>query len=214
MRAQPIKAIIFDFGGVLLDWNPRHLYRRYFEEPQQMEAFLKEINFTAWNARQDQGRPFVEAVAELSSQFPHHAKLIRAYHEHWEDSIAGPIAGTVLIARALKGAGYPLYGLTNWSAETFPLAYDKYDFLRLFDTIVVSGEVRLIKPDPQIFELTRQKTGQPAAHCLLIDDSADNLAVAIKMGFQTILYRSPELLEQRLLELGLLLPSWRETLTP
>lgn len=178
MPVQTIKAIIFDLGGVVIDWNPRHLYRRYFESPEEMEAFLSEIRFAAWNAQQDRGRPWAQGVAELSVQFPHRAELIRAYWEHWEESIGGPITGTVEIVRRLKSAGWPLYALTNWSGETFPIARPEYDFLELFEVIIVSGEVGLIKPDPAIFRLALQKTGANAAECLLIDDHAENIAVA------------------------------------
>ncbi len=199
-----IQAIIFDFGGVLLEWNPRHLYRRYFDQPEEMEAFLSEIDFSSWNAQQDKGRPWTEAVAVLSAQFPHRAELIRAYHEHWEESVTGAIEGTVEIVRRLKRAGYPLFALSNWSAETFPIARRKYDFLNLFDVIVVSGEVGLIKPDPAIFELAVQRTGVPASQCLFIDDHEANIDVAQRLGMQTILFRSPEALARELAEMGLL----------
>ena len=213
MQSPPIKAIVLDMGGVLLDWNPRHLYKRYFEEPAQMEQFLSEINFAAWNAMQDKGRTFRDGVAELSSLFPHRAALIRAYHEHWEESITGPIPGVAQIARALKSAGYPLFGLTNWSAETFPIAYRKYgDLFKLFDHIVVSGEVHLLKPDPRIFELVIQAAGVPPSRCLLVDDSAENIAAAARMGFETIHFVSAEQLERELLDMELLGPSWRRTI--
>ncbi len=198
-----IRAIIFDLGGVLVDWNPRNLYHRYFDRPEDMEAFLSEIDFTRWNLQQDKGRPFAEGVAELSAQFPHRAELIRAYHEHWEDSVGGPIIGTVEIARRLKRHGWRLYALTNWSAETFPIARRKYGFLGLFDAIVVSGEVQLVKPDPAIFELTVRQTGAAAAQCLLIDDNAENVAVAQRLGMQAILFRSPDALERELREMGI-----------
>ncbi|TLN14283.1 HAD family phosphatase, partial [bacterium] len=112
-------AVIFDFGGVLIEWDPFCLYGPYFNNDRAaMQRFLDEIGFTAWNARQDAGRPFAEGVAELSAQFPQHAPLIRAYHERWEETIVGPIEGTVEILHALKQKGYPLYALSNWSAET------------------------------------------------------------------------------------------------
>ncbi len=199
-----IKAIIFDFGGVLLEWNPRNLYRRYFDRPEEMEAFLSEIDFTSWNAQQDKGRPWDEAVAVLSAQFPHRAELIRAYHEHWEESVGGPIEGTVEIARRLKRAAYHIVGLTNWSAETFPIARRKYDFLHLFDAIIVSGEVGLIKPDPAIFELAVKKTGVPASQCVFIDDHEANVAMAQRLGMQAVLFRGTGALEAKLAEMGIL----------
>ncbi len=212
MHSERIKAIIFDLGGVLLDWNPRYLYRRYFASPDAMEAFLAEIDFPAWNAQQDGGRRFAEAVAELSARFPQHAGLISAYPEHWEESVAGPIEGTVRLLGALKRAGYPLFALSNWSAETFPIARRKYGFLQLFDHVVISGEVSLLKPDRRIFELVAQKAQRAPAECLLIDDAAENIAVASSIGFQTLHFKSAESLETRLTELGILGPSWRDSL--
>lgn len=204
MLASRIKAIIFDFGGVLLDWNPHNLYRPFFDGSQQIDQFLSEIDFTDWNRQQDKGRPFVEGVAELSARFPQHAHLIRAYHEQWEDSITGPIAGTVDILQTLKAAGYAVYGLSNWSAETFPIAYRKYDFFKLLDGYIISGDVRLVKPDPAIFRLTLEMIGRPAGECLLIDDSPQNIETARQLGLATILFRSPEVLDEELHKLGLL----------
>ena len=200
----PIKAIIFDFGGVLLQWDPHQLYRRYFNQPQKIDQFLAEINFSSWNAEQDRGRPFEIGVAELSSQFPQYAHLIRAYYDHWEDSVVGPIAGTVEILRELKRAGYSLYGLSNWSAETYPRIRHQYDFFNLFDEIILSGKVKLIKPDPAIFNLTLKKINRPVSECLLIDDSDANIIAAKKLGFATIQFQSPKQLRTELLQLNLL----------
>jgi|SRR5271157_82160 len=200
----PIKAIIFDFGGVLLQWDPHKLYRRYFDQPQQIDQFLEEINFSSWNAEQDRGRPFETGIAELSSQFPQYAHLIRAYYDHWEDSVVGSIAGTVKILRELKRAGYPLYGLSNWSAETYPRVRHRYDFFNLFDEIILSGKVKLIKPDPAIFNLTLNKINRPVSECLLIDDSEANINTAKKMGFTVIRFKSPEQLQTELHQLNLL----------
>ena len=212
MRPESVRAIIFDLGGVLLDWDPRYLYRSYFQHPDDMEAFLSEIDFSAWNRQQDEGRRFADGVARLSAQFPHRASLIRAYHQHWEQSIAGPIEGSVQILRGLKAAGYPLFALSNWSDETFPIAYRKYEFLRLFNQVLISGAVRLIKPDPRIFEMMLQKTGHPARNCLLIDDSPANIEVAAELGFRTANFTGAEALEKLLIKLGLLHRSWRRGL--
>jgi len=194
-----IKAVVFDFGGVLLRWDPRNLYSRFFpEEPQAMEDFLAEIGFMEWNAQQDKGRPFAEAVASLSKQFPHHAHLINAYQENWKESITGTIDGTVELLRMLKETGISLYGLSNWSAETFAMVNHEFKFFNLFDEIVLSGEVKLIKPEPEIFELFLQKIGKPANQCLFIDDSEANIATARKLGFDTVHFISPEHLQNEL----------------
>ena len=200
-----IKAIIFDFGGVLLDWNPRNLYQRFFpDQPQAMEDFLTEIHFYEWNAQQDKGRPFVEGIAELSMQFPQYAQLIQAYYDNWEDSVTGSIPGTVDILRKLKQDGRRLYGLSNWSAETFPRARQDYPFFDWFDDIFLSGNVKLNKPDPAIFNLLLSKISYLARECLLIDDSQANIDTAKELGFVTIHFTSPEDLQTELQRLDLL----------
>jgi 2-haloacid dehalogenase len=193
------KAIIFDFGGVLIRWDPRNLYAQYFPgQPQAMEEFLKEIDFMAWNAQQDKGRPFAEGVALHIQRHPQYADLIKAYYENWKESITGEIDGTVELLRALKKKGYPLYGLSNWSAETFPVIRHEFDFLNLLDDIVISGDINLIKPEPEIFEFFLEKIDTPAAQCLFIDDSAANIAAAQSIGFDTVHFKSPEQLKMEL----------------
>lgn len=198
-------AIVFDFGGVLLDWNPRYLYRKLFDDDADaVERFLVEIGFSEWNLKQDEGRPFAVAVAELSERFPQHADLIKAYDERWEESMGGEIGPSVEILYALKRAGHTLYGLSNWSAETFRRIRHKHAFMDLFEAIVLSGEVKVIKPDPRIYALLLDKVNRPAEECLFIDDSEMNVAVAGRLGFQTIRFESPEQLESELRRLGLL----------
>jgi 2-haloacid dehalogenase len=194
-----IKVIIFDFGGVLLNWDPHQLYRRYFDQPQQVDQFLAEINFTEWNREQDRGRPFAEGIAMLSDQFPQYERMIRAYYDYFEETIVGPVPGMADILRELKQAGYLLYGLSNWSAETYPRVKYKYDFFRLFDGIILSGEVKLNKPDPAIFQVALQKIGRPASECLLIDDLEANIKTAKEMGFAVIRFESAEKLREELM---------------
>jgi len=201
----PYPAIVFDFGGVILDWNPRYLYRKFFNgDLNAMEQFLKEIDFTGWNLEQDKGRPFSEGVAELSEQFPQYADLIRAYDQRWEEAIAGPIRPTVNLLESLKQAGYALYGLSNWSAEKFQIARPRYEFLSWFETIMVSGEVKLVKPDARIYQLFLERIGRTAKECVFIDDSEPNVVVADQLGFKAIHYESPGQLETELKALGLL----------
>ena len=200
-----IKAIIFDFGGVLVDWNPRNLYNAYFpDQAQALEDFLAEVDFYTWNAQQDKGRSFAEGVAELTEKFPHRTDLIQAYAEHWADSITGDIAGTVEILYRLKAKGYPLYGLSNWSAETFPLVRNEYPFFDEFDEIIISGEVNLNKPEPEIYNLLLSKIAYSAAECLFIDDSQANVDAAKALGFQALRFETPEVLERALKEYGVL----------
>ncbi len=202
--ASPV--LVFDFGGVLLDWNPRHLYRKLFAEAGAMERFLVENDFAAWNVEQDRGRPFSVGVAELCGRYPHHAELIRAYHARWEESIAGPIPGAVALLAELKQAGYPLYGLSNWSAETFAHIRPRYAFFDWFEAILISGEMGLVKPDPRIFRALLDRVRRPAAECLFVDDGQDNIAAARTLGFRTIRFEAPEQLAAALRRLGILKP--------
>ena len=159
-------AIVFDFGGVLIDWNPRYLYQKLFaDNAEAMERFLDEIGFDAWNLEQDRDRAFAVAVRELSERFPHYADFIRAY-ECWEESIGGAIEPTVALLGALKQAGYALFGLSNWSAETFRRIRPRFPFFAWFDAIILSGEVQIIKPDPRIYAILLERIGRPAAECL------------------------------------------------
>jgi 2-haloacid dehalogenase len=195
----PIKAIVFDYGNVLLKWDPRNLYHRYFpNDPEGMERFLQEVKFAEWNLQQDKGRPFVEGIALLSQQFPHYSRLIQAYYDHWTDSVGGPISGTISILKQLKRDGYLLYGLSNWSAETFPLMRRKHDFFDLLDDMVISGEVGHVKPDPEIYHVLLDRIKRPAQECLFIDDHLPNIQQAHAIGFAVIHFKSPEQLKASL----------------
>lgn len=197
-------AVIFDFGNVLLDWDPRYLYRKLFSDDAAIDRFLEEIHFHEWNVLQDAGRPFAEAVAELSTRFPTYAEYIQAYDERYPETISGPIWGTVEILKTLRLNGYPLFGLSNWSVEKFLIMRDRYEFFGWFQDIILSGEVRLAKPDPRIFKVALERIGRPAGECLLIDDTPANIQVADSLGFRTIHFRSPDQLRTELKDLGLL----------
>jgi len=205
MPNSQIKAIIFDYGNVLIEWDPRHVYKGYFpNDPEGMENFLKEVDFMGWNTKQDKGRTFKEGVADLSRQFPHHTHLIEAYHDNWKVSIGVSYTDTVEIMKQLKGKGYPLYGLSNWSAETFPYAREKYNFFELLDDMIISGHVGYVKPEPEIYQIVLEKIGKPAQECLFIDDSLPNIIQANTMDFRTIHYTSAKQLKDELNQLGLL----------
>ncbi len=193
-------AIIFDFGGVLLDWDPRYLYRKLFSgDEAAMNKFLEEIDFFGWNQQQDAGRPFEIAVAEACSRFPQYCDLIKAYPARYEESLSGPIWDSVVILQSLRNAKYSLYGLSNWPAEMFYRILPKYPFLGWFQDIVISGEVGLNKPDPRIFQILLDRVNRPAGDCLLIDDSQKNIQTAQDLGFQTILFQSPAQLREELM---------------
>ena len=196
-----LPAIIFDFGGVLIDWNPKHLYSKMFNgDEEQMEYFLSVVCPLEWNEQMDAGRPFAEAVEERSQLFPEYEPYIRAYQSRWIEMVQGEFSGTVEILSALREEHYPLYALSNWSAETFPLVHRQYEFLNWFKAIILSGQVKLAKPDPAIFDLMLQLVNRPAGQCLFIDDNERNIITAIQLGFQTIHFTTPELLYTQLAE--------------
>lgn len=194
---------VFDFGGVLIDWNPRYLYRSLFAgDEAAMEDFLARVCTPAWNLAQDAGRPFALAVAELATQYPEQAPLIRAYHERWEDMVAGAFDDTVALLYALKQRGLPLYGLSNWSAETFALTRARFPFFELFDGIVISGTIGLTKPDPAIYRYLTDTFALDPADCVFIDDVPANVQGAVQAGMSAIHYRTPAQLRDALRALG------------
>lgn len=200
----PIQAIIFDFGAVLMQWDPRRLFRQYFPSDETIEAFMQEVNFHDWNIEQDRGRHTTEAVALLVAQYPQYTEQLHAYDERWLETIVGPIQGTVDILERLYTTGMPLYGLTNWSADKFPLVRARYPFFKRFRDIIISGEEKLVKPDPAIFQVTLRRIGRSAQDCLLIDDSLPNVQAARQLGMAAIQFHSPEQLERELRKLNLL----------
>lgn len=179
-----VDTVVFDLGGVLIDWNPRHLYRRLFDDEAAMERFLAEVCSPAWNARQDAGRPWSEAVAELVARFPAQADLIAAYRGRWTEMLGGAIEGTVDVLRELKAGGARLYALTNWSQETFPAARERFDFLADFAGIVVSGEEGLVKPDPLLYRRLIDRHALVPERTLFIDDAPANVAAAEALGMR------------------------------
>ena len=183
-----IRNIVFDFGGVLIDWNPRYLYRTYFNDDREMEYFLSHVCTGEWNAEHDRGRTFDEGVRLMEERFPQYSEAIRLYRDGWESMLHGEFPGTVALLMKLKKLGYGIYGLTNWSAETFPIARSKYPVLHRFDGIVVSGQEKLIKPDPRIFGILLERYGLNAGECIFIDDSPANIETAARLGFNTVLF--------------------------
>ena len=199
------RAVIFDLGGVLVNWNPQHLYSRFFNgDTAAIDRFLVEIDFHGWNLEQDRGRSFADGVADLSAKFPQYAELIRAYDLHWEESITGQIDGTVDVAQALKAAGYTLGLLSNISREKYEVLRRTYDFFRHFDACLISADVRLLKPDPRIYARLLAQINQPAASCIFIDDSAVNVAGADRVGMTAIQFQSPAQLKIELQRHGVL----------
>jgi 2-haloacid dehalogenase len=198
---------VFDLGGVLIDWNPRYLYRKLFAgDDAAMEHFLATVCTPSWNAQQDAGRPFAEACASLKSEYPAHADLIDAWIARQQEMVAGSIPGTVDILAELRASQVPLYALSNWSAETFPLSLKRFDFLHWFRGIVLSGDVRLLKPDPRIFHVFFQTHAIDPAHAVYIDDVERNVEAATALGMHGIVFTDPPALRSELVKLGLLDP--------
>ena len=181
-----IKNIIFDFGGVLLDWNPRYLYKSYFNNDEEMEHFLADICNGEWNIRQDAGRPFAEAVKELQAKFPEYAEAIQMYDDDWEKILKCELPESIDLLKELKFMGYGIYGLTNWSAEKIGYAFANYSFFSLFDGIVVSGVEKVVKPDRKIYEILLERYSLKPGECVFIDDNQDNVDMAKVLGINAI----------------------------
>lgn len=192
-----IKNIVFDFGGVLVDWNPRHLYKNHFQDTETMEYFLKNICTEEWNIEQDRGRSLSEATAELQKKFPEHSESIALFYGEWETMLKDEIPGTVALLHKLKQK-YRLFGLTNWSAETIDIAYRRFSFFKEFEGIVVSGTEKLIKPDKRIYQLLLDRYSIKAEESLFIDDNSNNVNAARELGFEAIHFQNPEQLETAL----------------
>lgn len=174
-----IAGLIFDLGGVVIDWNPRYVYRQIFRgDDAKMEHFLAEVCPQSWNEQQDAGNPIAAATEARVAQFPEWEAEIRAFYDRWIEMVGSPIPGTTELMQELKAAGYPLFALSNWSAELFPLVRYRVPAFDLFDRIFLSGEMKLIKPDPAIFEEVLKNVGVPRDRLLFIDDNPLNVAGA------------------------------------
>ena len=197
--------VVFDLGGVLIDWDPRHLYRKLFAgDEAAMEEFLATVCTHEWNRCQDAGRSFAEGARLLKAEHPDKGELIEAYGNRFDEMLAGPIAGSVDILAEFRERGIPLYGLTNWSAETYPAALRRFAFLRWFREILVSGEVGLIKPDPRIFALLIERFAIEPQRAVYVDDVEANAAAALPFGIHAIHFTTPARLREELVALGLL----------
>lgn len=204
-RGQAAHTVVFDLGGVLVDWDPRHLYRQLLDSDAEVDAFLDEVGFADWNHAMDAGEgTWAESVAELGARFPHRAELLAAYPSRFGETLSGPIEGSVDVLRALHRRGTPLYALTNWSAETFPVARSRFEFLELFAGILVSGEERVAKPDPAVFALLVDRFGLEPPSTVFVDDRQVNVEAAEQAGLRGLLFTDPATLSRDLSRLGLL----------
>ena len=197
-----IKNIVFDFGGVIVDWNPEYLFKDVFSDKSELDHFLENICTPDWNEKQDAGRSLSEAIRTLQERHPKYRDEIRLYYDEWTTMLGGPIEQNVALLQLLK-KNYRIFGLTNWSAETFPIAYDLYPFFGEFEGIVISGEERLAKPDERIYLLLLERYGLSAAECLFIDDNERNIRAATSLGFQTLHLKSDVCLKEELIQIGI-----------
>jgi 2-haloacid dehalogenase len=197
-------AVVFDLGNVLIRWDPLPAVAAGVGV-EEAQAFLAagDFDFLAWNHEQDRGRGWDEAEAEVAVTHPHWHRHARAYREHFDLCLLGPVEDNVAVLRDLAAAGVPLFALTNWSSELFPRALARYDFLGLFSDIVVSGDEGVAKPDPAVFALLGERMGRPLAGCVFVDDSPTNVAAASAAGLDAIRYPGDASLRSALRERGL-----------
>ena len=201
----PLSTVVFDLGAVLIDWDPRYVYRDLFPgDDAGMEAFLADVTSSTWNHQMDAGRPWADAVAELVQLHPERRQLIEAYWARWSDILRGDIPGSVAVLRELRERGVRLLALTNWSAETFPVARERFPFLGWFEGIVVSGEEGIAKPDPAIYRVLLERYEVDPARSLFVDDRAENIAAAESLGLTGHLFRSADALRADLVDKALL----------
>lgn len=183
-----IKNIVFDFGGVLLDWNPRYLYRQYFKTEEEMENLFAKVGLYDWNATLDAGKPFAEGVKELQDRFPEYAKEIQLFDDEWRRTVKGCFPESVALLKKLKAGGLGIYGLSNWSWEKAEGLIKEYDFFKLFDGMVISGIEKVSKPDPKIYQILLNRYHLKAEECVFIDDNAANIQAADALGFYAIVF--------------------------
>ena len=195
-----INTIIFDLGGVLIDWNPRYVYRQIFKTEEEVEWFLENVTTPDWNERQDAGYPLHRATQDLVAKHPEWESEIKAYYGRWLEMLGDAIHETVEIFRRLKETGrYKIYALTNWSGETFPHARERFEFLQWFDGIVVSGDEKQIKPSPGFYQLILDRYKIKAEEAIFIDDNLRNIKGAEDVGISGIHFHNPEQLKKELI---------------
>jgi len=196
-----IKNVIFDFGNVLVAWEPRHLYRKYFKTEAEVDYFLRNICTEEWNTDLDRGEPFEKLIQERIAKFPEFEEPIRFFKDRWEEMIYCAKDETVEFIFELKAGGYRLYGLSNWSAETFPIALKKYQFFELFDGIVISGQEGVVKPNAEIYRILLDRYGLKAGESVFIDDKEINVKAGEALGIKGIVFDKIENVKRRFADL-------------
>jgi len=202
-RCTMITTVVFDLGNVLIPWDPRWLFRKLLPDEAAVDRFLREVDFATWNARLDGGRSFTESIDELGQRFPHYRHLAQAYLDRWEEAIGPTVPESLAVLQELQAAGLRTLALTNFARETFVITRRSRRFLEDFDGIVVSGEEKMTKPDPAIYQLLFERHGVSPAEAVFIDDSAANVATASKLGMHAVHFTTPDCLRPALRELQL-----------
>ncbi|GAB5390134.1 MAG: HAD-IA family hydrolase [Alphaproteobacteria bacterium] len=196
-----VSTVVFDFGGVLLDWDPDNLYRKLIPDNEDRATFLREVCAPSWNEEMDAGKSFAQGVAERQALFPQHADLIAAFFDRWPEMITGTIPGMVELHGRLRAHGVPMFGLTNFASDTMQIALPRWPVLGDFDGVIVSGDEGVIKPGREIYDLLLERYDLKAADCVFIDDRADNIATALDIGMQGIVFTEAQSCMDRLAEL-------------
>jgi 2-haloacid dehalogenase len=199
-----IDNVVFDLGGVLIDWNPRYLYRQLIDDEEAMEQFLADVCSPGWNARLDSGHPWADEIEGLAARHPEQRDLIIAYRARWSEMVAGAIDETVQVLAELRRRPVGLYALSNWSAETFPLARERFEFLDWFDGVVISGEIGICKPDARIFRQLIERFELEPARTVFVDDAPQNVQAAERLGMVALQFRNADTLRAELVRLRLL----------
>lgn len=200
-----IKNVIFDLGGVLIDWNPKYMYRTIFDTEEEIDTFLADICTFEWNEQQDGGRTIAEANKVLIDKYPQWKPQIEAFYGRWVEMLGDAIQGTVdILQQIYDDKNYRLYALTNWSAETWPVAVDRFHFLQYFEGILVSGQEKLKKPDPKIYQMILDRYGLNPSECIFIDDNARNVAAAEAEGIKSIIFTTSENLGRELKKMNII----------
>jgi 2-haloacid dehalogenase len=199
-----LDTVVFDLGGVLIDWDPRHLYRQLFTDEDEMESFLADVCSMDWHRRFDAGRPIADGIEELVERHPDHEPMIRAWSDRWQDMFAGEVPGSVAVLEDLSARGVRLLAITNWPGETFPAGRERFGFLDRFEGVVVSGDEGVAKPDPRLFGILVDRYCVAPARSLFVDDAPANVEAAAALGFATERFTDALALRARVVREGLL----------
>ena len=197
------KSVIFDFGGVLLDWSPYYLLRKVMTNDTDIAAFLQEIDFWKWNVECDKGLSISDSIETMCRKFPNRAELLHIYNERWLETLGRVFETNVALLKELSAMGVPLYGLSNWSPDKFAIVERTYDFFSVFKDMTISGREKTAKPDPTLCSILLQRNALNASECIYIDDSEDNIRMGRQLGLNCIQFRSSAQLQEELIRLGL-----------